>query len=233
MNPVFQSPVFWETYLTLDPRDESAEELAAQRVSLSADFQVHEGSREMETEDYVVEFVFACGDRYSIVVEYAPAACSKEIYLADASSCETHLMGWYDLVRWHPYCLRTEELDALLEFWRRRDPRWPTPHVPFLLLCQFVGLADPAAADALTSRGDAAWRALGMPPPKTGEPAVALHVPEPEDYRWELDQQLGWVFTSDEYCCYSIRNRAHVDGEEGRFPFKKFREMIEHVRSPA
>ena len=43
---------------------------------------------------------------------------------------------------------------------------------------------------------------------------------------WEQDAELGWVFTSEDHSCYSLRNRSHADSEEGRFPFAAFREMM-------
>jgi hypothetical protein len=58
---------------------------------------------------------------------------------------------------------------------------------------------------------------------------VPLHIAD-GNYRWEDDVELGWVFTSDEYCCYSLRNRAHHDSNEGRFPFAAFREMMAELQ---
>jgi hypothetical protein len=240
VNPVFETPAFWQPYLTLEPGDVTAEDFTAQFDTLRREFPVREEVQTIKRKgrshrfvDYFVEFRFACGERFSIVLEYEVSpdlGCTKELSLADARSGQHHL-GWWDQARWHPYCLRADELDALIRHWQRHDPRWPNPHVPLLLLCQFVGPDDDAAVKALTSRADAAWRALDLPTPRKGRHAVELEVPEPRDYRWELDDEHGWVFTSEEYCCYSVRNRPHAGGEEGRFPFRQFREMMEHVRA--
>jgi hypothetical protein len=138
-------------------------------------------------------------------------------------------MGWWDMARWHPYCLRPEEFDSLLQFWGRWDQRWRGQELPLLLLCQFVGLPDASARDALAARAQAAWRPLGLPQPGESPLEIPLHFPE-GGYRWEADADLGWVFTSDDYCCYSIRNKAHADSEEGHFPFTAFREMMSEVQ---
>jgi hypothetical protein len=119
-------------------------------------------------------------------------------------------MGWWDLARWHPYCLRLAELDALLQFWERWDRRWGGQEVPLLLLCQFVGLPDAASRDALAARAQTALQSLGLPgPPSEGRMDVPLHIPD-GDYRWEADSELGWVFTSDDYCCYSLRSKLSL-----------------------
>ncbi len=138
-------------------------------------------------------------------------------------------MGWWDLARWHPYCLHPEELDSLLRFWSRWDPRWPSLELPLLLLCQFVGLQDGNARDSLAARAEAAIQTLGLSDSKQARPYVPLCVPE-GDYHWEMDAELGWVFMGYEYCCYSIRNRPHADSHEGRFPFTAFREMMSEVQ---
>src|SRR5262249_53890107 len=80
----------------------------------------------------------------------------------------------------------------------------------------------------LWKRARAALRTLGLPEPGKGDLEVPVHVPEP-DYRWEHDPELGWVFTSDKYCCYSLRNRPHAGSDEGQFPFIAFREMMSDV----
>jgi hypothetical protein len=238
VNPVLATNAFWQPYLTLEPEELSEEELAAQLEGLRADYDVRDeaityqhGGRQHTAAHRVVEFPFSCGDRFSLVIEYEPdvTGCSRNLFLDDAQSNVRRELGWWDLARWHPYCLRPEELDHLLEFWKRWDRRWESQDLPLLLLCQFVGLSDSGARDLLEARARAALRALGLPEPG-GEPLdISLHIPD-GGYRWELDAELGWVFTSDEYCCYSIRNRPHADSDEGRFPFTAFREMIAEVQ---
>jgi hypothetical protein len=237
MNPVLKTREFWQPYLTLEPKGVSEGDLAAQLDGLSADYPVRE-----ETINYeycgehrtavrrLVDFAFACGDRFSLVIEYEPDVngCDTNLFLVDIRSGMKHELGWWDLARWHPYCLRQEELDELLEFWQRRDLRWRIAELPLLLLCQFVGLANSKELGTLQTRAEAAYNALGVPAMGEGRNNVPLRVPE--NYRWEQDAELGWVFTSDEYSCYSLRNRPHHDSDEGRFPFTAFREMMADIR---
>lgn len=237
MNPVLGTRDFWQPYLTLEPQGISATGFAAQLDELRADFVVREDpvtfshkGRKQTVMHPIVEFPFSCGRTYSLQIDYAPAANGgdKTLFLIDARSGVKHQLGWWDLARRHPYCLHPDELDHLLAFWRRCDPRWQTPNMPLLLLCQFVGLPDSAALASLARRAEAAYRSLVPSVVDGDKPAVPLQVPD--DYRWELDAELGWVFTSDDYCCYSIRNRPHEGSEEGSFPFATFGEMMSEIR---
>ena len=237
MNPVFATEAFWQPYLTCEPIGVSDEELAAQLDGLRSDYVVrdekiaYEHAGEQHTaECRVVEFPFSCGEQFSLVIEYEPEVhgCVNNLSLLDDRSGTKHQMGWWDLARWHPYCLRLDEFDDLLEFWRRWDDRWDSRELPLLLLCQFIGLADSEDLQSLQSKADDAYCRLGLPVPGPEKPRVQLHVPD--DFHWEIDDELGWVFTSHEYCCYSIRNRPHADSDEGRFPFTLFREMMAYVR---
>jgi hypothetical protein len=238
VNSTFATSAFWQPYLAVEVemRDE---DFAAQLASLRRDFHLREETHQYEYEGKwrtfntrTIEFAFSCGERFSLVIDYQPTAneCGRELYLVDALYKTRSKMGWIDLARWHPYGLRVEELDALLAFWVRWDPRWQGSAVPLLLLCHFVGLADDEARDALTARANAALQSLnleeaaGLP-----EPNVTLYVPD-GDYRWEEDAELGWVFTSDEYCCYSMRNRPHVGSNHGTYPFAAFQQMMTEVR---
>lgn len=147
------------------------EDFAAQLASLRRDFHLREETHQYEYEGKwrtfntrTIEFAFSCGERFSLVIDYQPTAneCGRELYLVDALYKTRSKMGWIDLARWHPYGLRVEELDALLAFWERWDPRWQGSAVPLLLLCHFVGLADDEARDALTARANAALQSLNL-----------------------------------------------------------------------
>jgi hypothetical protein len=238
VNAVFATSAFWRPYLTLEPGEFSENDFAAQIDGLRTDFTVRDGTvhfeysgRQHTVVHRTVEFPFCCGEQFSLVIEYEPdvSGGSKTLLLVDASSGTKSQMGWWDLARWHPYCLRLAELDLLLQFWRHSDHRWRSEEVPLLLLCQFVGLPDSGARDALAARAQTALRSLGLPGANEGQLDVPLRTPD-GDYRWEADAEFGWVFTSDEYCCYSLRNRPHSDSDEGRFPFTTFGEMMNEVR---
>jgi hypothetical protein len=238
VNPVFATNAFWQPYLTLEPGEVSEDDFRAQLEGLGRDFTVRDGTIHYDYSGHPrtavrrsVEFPFACGDRFSMVIEYEPSVsgCSRTLFLADAGSGTRSQLGWWDLARWHPYCLRPAELDSLLEFWGHWDHRWTGQEVPLLLLCQFVGLPDAGARDSLAARAQAALRSLGLSGSNARQVHVPLHVPD-GDYRWEADAELGWVFTGDDYECYSIRNRLHADSDEGRFPFTAFRGMMDEVQ---
>ncbi|MEZ6141495.1 MAG: hypothetical protein R3B84_13060 [Zavarzinella sp.] len=234
MNPEFLSEAFWQPYFTCEPKNISKDQLSAQLDNLSKDIPVREetvsfkhNNEEVSVTYRVAEFSFSCGPVFSIKINYQPDVdgCDISIFLEDRRSSTKHTMGWWDLARWHPYCLKFEELDALLEYWVRNDPRWENRHLPLLLLCHFVGLPDEDARQQLQIQTEEAKLALGLP--------IALKIPlnvADGNYRWENDEELGWVFTSDEYCCYSIRNRAHADSDEGQFPFLAFQEMMSEIK---
>lgn len=238
MNPVFATTAFWQPYFNLDPGQVSADGFAAQLEGLRRDYSVRDetinyehGGRRHTAIHRLVEFPFSCGENYSLLLEYEPnvSGCSRNLFLVDARSGKKGEMGWWDLARWHPYCLRLEEFNCLLEFWNRWDRRWAGQNLPLLLLSQFVGLPDPATRDSLAARAQSALESMVVPGAGNGQLEVPLFVPD-GDYRWELDSKLGWVFMSDDYCCYSIRNRPHADSNEGRFPFTAFREMMTEVQ---
>lgn len=240
MNAVFSTSGFWRPYLTLEADGVSKEKLAAQLERLEEDFLVrteivtfeHAG-RPCTAPRRFVEFRFSCGERFSLVVEYEPdvMGCSKTLFLEDAHSRTKNQMGWRDGIRSHPYCLQAEELRAILECCARWDPRWQgqRPELPLLLLCDWVGLADAGVRDSLAARVEAAMEAVIAQ--QAGEDPLEIPVYGPrDDYRWKWDKELGWVFTSDKYCCYSLRNRPHAGSEEGCFPFAAFREMMEEIQ---
>jgi len=233
MNPVFTTRAFWQPYFYLEPEGIDADDVARQLAILQTDFPVREDQVPYEFQGRqrvairrVVEFSFRCGHRYSLLIEYEleVSGCRIELFLVDRQSGAKSKMGWSDLARWHPYCLHPEEFDALLEYWERHDPRWPNQHLPLLLLCEFVGLPDSPSRDSLSARARAALAAVC--------PDRRLEVPfqVPEDYVWEHDPELGWLFTSNTYWCYSVRNRHHLDTGEGDFPFAAFRELVAEVR---
>jgi hypothetical protein len=238
MNRVFSTIDFWRPYGTLDPGELCALDFASQLDSLSADYPVRAetvhfeyAGRQQSAIHRFVEFSFSCGDLFSLVVEYEPAenGCSMYLMLVDSRSGKKHEMGWWDLVQWHPYCLRLQELDCLLRFWRQGDPRWHGDELPLLLLCQFVGVCDSNEQRSLAARVESAFETLGLSGDAYSTEVVPIYIPEGA-YYWRNDAELGWLFTSDDYCCYSMRNRPHADADEGQFPFAQFREMLNDVQ---
>jgi hypothetical protein len=217
VNAALRDPLFWQQYYRRDSDDFCEDAAACQLEALAKDFVVE---TDEEAESSVVHFGLPFGDASEMRVAYTMDAfmTSMELSLRDVASGKDEEMGWWDDARWHPYCIRPEELDLLERHWARRGQ---DVQVGLLLLAPFIGLGDEAARDAMSSRVNAAYRVLC---PDVGDhPPLSLHICE--DYRWSRDEELGWLF-SGEYPCYSLRNRAHVGGEEGRFPFARFNSVM-------
>jgi len=239
MNAAFLSPDFWKLFYTLEA-DLSEADVRAQLDLLGADYPTHEettswqfpGKTETVTRCFV-SFTFACGKRFSLLLEYEPdpRGSSKTLFLLDVKSGEKHQLGWWDRARRHPYCLRLEELQALLKYWLQRDPRWKNPDLPLLLLSDFVGFSDGQSLAAWQRQVRSVFaRAV---PGSARWPAIHLR-PREGDYAWCYDPRLaGWVFTCDGYGtqCFSIRNVEHHCPPEGvLFPFVEWEQMLSQVQ---
>ncbi len=230
MNKTLHDEEFWHLYYALELEDLSRDAVALQLEGLAEDFTVR--SEEISSElagtqtpaSRVAEFLFPLTGDAALVLEYEPEiyGASINLFLQPEPGLRQE-MGWWDLARWHPYCLRSEELELLLRFWQTAGTTWEDPNAPFLLLAPFVGIRDEIEhARLLTSVGDA-YKSLCRSP--SGDlPDPSLHFRA--DYRWEEHSDLGWVFTSDVYSCYSIRNESHAGGDEGSFPFSAWAQQI-------
>jgi len=235
MNSALINPAFWRLYFAREAEVISDREIELQLREIARDFVVrtetirfrHDGL-DRTSQRRVIEFPLPCGGGTDLLVEYEPdpQGCTTTLFLHDASSDRKQQMGWWDLARWHPYCLHPEELDLLLNYWARGASPWPDQRTALLLLAPFVGLCDQLTQQSLSARVDAAYRALC--PKALNDPPHLCEIPE-ADYRWDQDDHLGWVFSGN-YPCYSTRNRSHVGGDEGEFPFSWFREVISRIR---
>jgi hypothetical protein len=69
---------------------------------------------------------------------------------------------------------------------------------------------------------------LGCPIPENLKEKL-LYVPfyADENYKWEQNKKLGWVYESEVYNCYSIRNECHSENPDELFPFKEYQAMID------
>jgi hypothetical protein len=133
-------------------------------------------------------------------------------------------LGHWDQARWHPFCLRWSELEAVVAQMRAApDPHPLPPEVDMLLLARWVGHGSDEAA-LLNDRREViagTFERLGL---FHGDDAVRMAtqllqvVPE-DDYAWRWDGERGWLL-SGEYPGYSIRNDCH-----SRFPFVEFTEF--------
>jgi hypothetical protein len=138
-------------------------------------------------------------------------------------------MGWWDDARWHPYALRWLELERLHQYWLDEAIDAVNPSAAFLLLAPFVGLGADERGQ-LSARKDVLvghYQHLDLFSPSEAAELSdrTLVLPSEDDYTWSQDAELGWVF-GGEYPCYSIRNRAHYGGSEGRFPFTEWSTVV-------
>jgi hypothetical protein len=133
-------------------------------------------------------------------------------------------LGHWDQARWHPFCLRWSELEAVVAQMRAAPDLHPLPpEVGMLLLARWVGHGSDEAALLDDRRAIIAGtlERLGL---FRGDDAVRMAAqllpaaPE-DDYAWRWDSERGWLLGGD-YACYSIRNDGH-----SRFPFAKFTEF--------
>ncbi len=153
----------------------------------------------------------------------------KALALVERGTGAEHPLGWWDDARWHPFALRWNELQRLTSDWSARPEVEPRAPVPLLLLACFVGFGaddDEDRASAL-SAVSAGFRQLGFAAQDASALASeALPRVGERDYRWTRDPELGWIFGGS-YPCYSLRNRAHLEGAEGAFPFAELRRRFD------
>lgn len=169
-------------------------------------------------------FVLRCSDRFDL--KLLASGDESTLLLRDRRAGVDHSVAWWNEAQAHPFALRWVELDLLMQRWRT-SPTLAVPE-PLLLLASFVGFGRDDAEQRAQARervGDA-YREIGFAPSDVA--ALVEHtVPDfgGADYQWSRDPDLGWVFSGEDPC-YSLRNRAHVDGDEGQFPFSAFRELF-------
>ena len=170
-----------------------------------------------------------CGSEFSLEITITPDLGSVNLGLRNARMNRVAEMGWWDDARWHPHALRWSELVKLHQYWLNESLPRIHPSAAFLVLALFVG----HGAD---ERGNFADRKEAIAqhyeqlqlftPTEIAELVKHTFVlPSEEDYNWSKDDELGWVF-GGEYPCYSLRNREHWGGTEGRFPFSDWSMVV-------
>jgi hypothetical protein len=241
MNKVFKELNFWNLFIFLERDDLEADTVEKQLDALSTDFRIETGNNEYKhdgqsfQEDYsIVFFEFDLSPDYMLQLEYIPRpeGCGKYLHLKDKKQDRLHLMGWWDLDAWHPYCLREEEVLAINERLKGQSSGpWAGTDLPLLLLHDFVGFDSPEGAESFAQKVFEAFKSLGIEGFMKAEPKpVAVFYQEEEAYSWRKDAKLGYVFESKIYNCYSLRNAAHNSGEEkGRFPFEDWNKLMSAV----
>lgn len=253
MNKVFENEDFWILYLNLegnlyDENQNIIKKIKKQDIKniiepFSADFHVHheEGKREYseerlkeiglkdwvgKTSDYEINqvyFNFQLKD-FQLLIEssFDISGCEHHLYLFYKE--EEYLLGWWDLARWHPFCLKYNELQSLLENIKQYDSEWNDSDIPLLLLKNFVGFGkgDEKDFEELNLKAEEIFKELQI---ECREKLSTCSFRE--DYSW-IKTSLGWEFTAD-YSCYSLRNSAHKNSKEGEFPFELWNKFIANL----
>jgi hypothetical protein len=170
-----------------------------------------------------------CGEGCFLELTVTPQLAMVNLGLRTARTSHSAEMGWWDDARWHPFALRWWELERLHQYWLDEPIDGVPPSAAFLLLAVFVGHgADEHGLVAERKEVVAEhYRRLALFSPsevaELSERTVIL--PAEDDYKWSRDGELSWVF-GGEYPCYSLRNREHSGGEEGRFPFAEWSRIV-------
>jgi hypothetical protein len=176
-----------------------------------------------------------CGSEFSLELTISPDLGSVNLGLHNAQMNRVAEMGWWDDARWHPHALRWSELKRLHQYWLSDSLGHIHPSAAFLLLGLFVGHGADERGDFEARKETIAehYEQLQLfTPTEIAELVERTFVlPSEEDYTWSEDDELGWVF-GGEYPCYSIRNREHCGGTEGRFPFSDWSMVVAHLPSP-
>jgi hypothetical protein len=193
--------------------------------------------KEQTSINKVIEFKFDCGEFFSLrldlLLEHRSGSWTNaetSLYLWDEKESKEHPMGWWDLARWHPICIKPEEFDLLLEHWSLNDPIWKNTPFPKLLLKNYVGFSDEAVLELLQKEVLEVFKDLITDEYNAVEDTLRF-IPFFEDSVWQKHQEFGWVYESEVYNCYSIRNECHASGEEGLFPFEEYQKMIDGLRN--
>ena len=225
MNEVFKNRDFWIFYKTLENNGES--DYNNYLNLFKQDFEIK------DTES--VRFSFDCGSNYSILLDltFDKYELYKNIYLKNKNT--EYLLGWWDQAHWHPYFLRYKELELLTNYWQKNTSKWDIA-IPFLLLSDFVGITEAHEGEILRKNERVLFEQLGA----YNDEFKAIIYPDGKQreeylkegkYEWKKDSELGWLFTSPEYPCYSLRNKEHIKSNCGSFPFEHWNNMNNEIQN--
>ena len=212
-----RTPQFWRFYFRLD------ELLDEQIVKLFGTTAINDQPH--------AESVIAlrCGESCFLELTITPALAMLNLGLRNIRTGDCSDMGWWDDARWHPFALRWSELERLSRYWLIEPIENVPPSAAVLLLAPFVGHGFDERVDVAARKEALAEHFRRLNLFSTGEVVElsdrSVILPSEDDYNWSRDGELGWVF-GGEYPCYSLRNRAHAGGEEGRFPFAEWSAIV-------
>ena len=170
----------------------------------------------------------SCSNDSSLEIAINPEFVTFNLGLRNLKTGRVAEIGWWD-ARWHPYSLRWSELERVHRYSLSAPLPQIHPSAAFLLLAVFVGHGVDER-DQFSARKSAIAKHYEQLRLFAEAEIVELventfRLPSEEDYRWSHDAELGWVF-GGEYPCYSIRNKEHSDGAEGRFPFSEWSKLM-------
>lgn len=199
---VFQSARFWRDYFWMDERDPppAYPELARAKI----------------------EFPLPGG--YSLLLMLSQSLDQHVLYLVHPSRKEPWQLGWDDQAHWCPQAFRWEEMDAICRCLARRDPRFPHPGWPLLLLFRFAPLTKDDDAGAARETLRHAWKALAAFDDAEIE-TLLEKLAWVGTSRWEQSGER-WVATGDD--AYSLRGSESPD-----FPFALVEDLVERARRQA
>lgn len=180
-----------------------------------------------------LQIVLPCLDCKIVLDVYVDFYAINAGFRVNGDSTEFQL-GWWDFDCWHPFGIQWNELQQLWRYWKSNEDLIPvSPDQALLLLAKFVGIGKseltqtPARKQVIKS----AYQGLGLEfdfKEINELSACTFLLPSDDDYDWSTDEELGPVF-SGENPCYSLRNRHHIKGEEGIFPFAAFAEIMSQL----
>ena len=254
MTNIFHNEDFWILYLKLegillDDNQNIIKEIEEDKINaiikpLSSHFVVHQekGKKEHDKQrlkeiglfdfigkkiEYEVNTVFFDFQlkNFSLLIEsnFDVSGCEHYLYLKYQE--DKYLLGWWDLARWHPFCLRYNEFNVILENIKTYDTKWGESDIPLLLLKNFVGFGngDEKNNEELSVKADKILEKLQIQYHRNLSSCFYK-----QNYHWK-ETNLGLEFTGD-YNCYSLRNLEHKDSKEESFPFELWNKLMNDLK---
>lgn len=245
MKEIFSKIEFWRIFTKHEVWDINEFQFNQHLDELKNNFKYREDLIEFEFEgkkeiakDKIIEFEFDCGNKYKMVLEYTleyrceQSEGTHKLYLKNKLNNEKKLMGWMDICQWHPLCIAPEEFELLQIYWQEKDPIWKNTIYPKLLLKSYVGLHNPDEFNKYKKEITELFQSLEIKGlDEYSEEIIIVPFYGSQKYKWLLHEKLGWLYESEKYNCYSIRNECHSKSEHEKFPFSEWNEMIEYIEN--